>query len=85
MKNTKMQKFLISALVGLLVVVLAVSVLIALKNNKDHRAILDESIKSNLISIAITAREVLDIEEFASYNSKENIDADSEVVRCVGL
>ena len=76
MKNKKMQKLLIAALVGLLLVALAVSVFITMKNNRDHRAILDESVKSHLISIAVAARETLDIEKFDSYNSKENIDAD---------
>jgi len=73
-----MQKFLISALIGMLIVVLAVSIFITTKNNREHRAILDESVKLNLISISIAARELLDVEKFNSYDSKEVIYADIE-------
>ena len=74
--NKKMQKLLISAVISLFVIVIAVSLFITLKNNNDHRAILDESVKSNLISISIAARELLDIDQFDSYRSKEDIEAD---------
>ena len=71
-----MQRLLISTLVGLLVVVLAVSVFITQKNNREHRLILEESVKSNLISISVAARELLDTEKFDSYKSKEDVYAD---------
>jgi hypothetical protein len=71
--NRRIQKLLISAVVGLLVVVLAVSVTLTLINNRNHRNLLDESVKSNLISISIAARELIDIEKFYSYNSIEDI------------
>jgi hypothetical protein len=74
--NKKMQRFLISAVVGLLIVVLTVSVFFSVKNNLDHRAILDESVKSNLISISIAARELIDVDRFFSYGSLEDINAD---------
>ena len=74
--NRKMQRLLISALVGLLVVVLAVSVLITLINNWEHGALLSESVKSNLLSISTAAREFIDIDRFYSYNSREDIEAD---------
>ena len=48
--NRKMQKLLISAVVGLLVVVLAAGVLITMINNREQSALLSESLKSNLIS-----------------------------------
>jgi len=76
--SKKMQRLLISAVVSLLFVVLAVSVLITLINNWDHRAILDESVKSNLISISIAAREIIDVDRFYTYNSLEDIEADIE-------
>ncbi|MCL1829397.1 MAG: response regulator [Oscillospiraceae bacterium] len=74
--NKKMQRLLISTVTGLLIVVLAVSVFITLKNNGDHMRILDESVQSNLLSVSIAAREILDIEKFYTYNSTEDIIAD---------
>ena len=76
MTNNKIQKLLISALVGLLVVVLTVSVFITLKNNREHRDIIYESVKSNLISISIAAGELIDAEKFGAYNSIADMEAD---------
>ncbi|MDR2861999.1 MAG: response regulator [Syntrophobacterales bacterium] len=76
MQNRKIQKLLISAVIGLLIIVLGVSVFITLKNNRDHRVLLDASVKSNLISISVAAREILDINTFDSYNSKSDIEKD---------
>jgi signal transduction histidine kinase len=73
-----MQRILISAVVGLLVVVLAVSVFATEKNNREHMDILSNSVKSNLISISIAALELIDIEKFNSYNSLDDIEADVE-------
>jgi len=78
MSNKRIQKLLISVLVGLLVIVLTVSVAITMHNNSQHRAILDDAVKSNLLSIAIAARELIDIEAFYSYNSIEDIQVDKE-------
>jgi signal transduction histidine kinase/CheY-like chemotaxis protein len=71
--NIKIQQLLISAVVSLLFIVLAVSVFIALKSNREHRDILYDSVTSNLISISIAARELLDIDRFGSYSSIEDI------------
>ena len=76
--HNKIQRLLISAVVGLLFAVLAVSVFITVKNNIDHGAILDRSVKSNLISISIAAREFIDPEKFDSYKSADDIYADAE-------
>ena len=76
--NNKIQKLLISAVVSLLFIVLAVGVFITVRNNRAHSAILHESVKSNLISISVAAREFIDIEKFYSYNSIEDIYADAE-------
>ena len=76
--SRQLQKLLLSSVVGLLIVVLAVSVFLAVKNNRDHRAILETSIKSDLISISMTARDRIDLESFYSYNSIEDIEADIE-------
>ncbi|MDR2543827.1 MAG: response regulator [Treponema sp.] len=76
--NRKIQRHLVLALVGLLFIVLAVSVNITKANSMDHMKLLSESIKSNLISISIAARNLIDIEKFYSYNSIEDIYADIE-------
>lgn len=76
MGHKRVQRLLISAVIGLLISVLAVGVLITLRNNNEHRRILDDAVKSNLISIAIAARELIDVEAFYTYNSIEDILAD---------
>jgi len=83
MSNKRIQKILISAVTGLLVVVLTVSVIITLRNNSQHRAILDDAVKSNLLSIAIAARELIDEDAFYTYNSIEDIKADEANFRQV--
>ncbi|MCL2792590.1 MAG: response regulator [Spirochaetaceae bacterium] len=76
--NKRIQNLLVSVVVGLLFIVLAVSVFITIKNNRDHMIILNESVKSNLISISIAARELIDVERFYLYNSMESMEADGE-------
>jgi len=49
-----------------------------LKNARDLRLILEESIKAELVSTSIAARSVLDVERFDSYNSLEDIENDFE-------
>jgi len=78
MRKRKINNILIASLTGLLVVVLAVSLFITLVNNAEHRVILDDSVKSNLLSIAIAARELIDIDSFYSYNCAESINDDLE-------
>ncbi|MDR2558411.1 MAG: response regulator [Oscillospiraceae bacterium] len=71
--NKKLQRLLISVVVGLLFVVLSMSVLLTIINNRNHSAILSESVEANLLSISVAARELLDIERFHSYNSREDV------------
>jgi len=78
MVNKRMQRLLIFTVVGLLFIVLTISVSAALKNYRDHRKVLSESVKGNLISISIAARGLIDIDKFISYNSLEDIEADIE-------
>ena len=78
MSNKRIQKLLISAVIGLLVIVLTVSVAVTMRNNSQHRAILDNAVKSNLLSIAIAARELIDVEAFYSYSSIQALEADEE-------
>ena len=79
--NKKMQQFLIMAVVGLLVVVLAVSVFVTLRNSRQHMDILYESMRSNLKSISIAALELIDVERFYTYTSIEAIEADIEAYK----
>ncbi|MDR2590841.1 MAG: response regulator [Oscillospiraceae bacterium] len=74
--NKKMQRLLISLVVGLLVIVLAVSIILTVINNRDHRLILEESVESKLISISIAARNVIDIERFVTYNTEADVRGD---------
>ena len=78
MHNNKIQRLLLLSVVGLLVVVLAVTVSVSVANNREQRALLRESVKSELLSITIAAREMIDIEEFYSYNSRDDVDAGME-------
>ncbi|MCL2392409.1 MAG: response regulator [Oscillospiraceae bacterium] len=76
MRKRKINNILITSLTGLLVVILAVSLFITMMNNAEHRSILDESVKSNLLSIAIAARELIDVDSFYTYRSIESINDD---------
>ncbi|MDR2590463.1 MAG: response regulator [Oscillospiraceae bacterium] len=77
MKNN-LQKLLIALLLGLLVVVLSVTIIITMLNNNEHMDLLEEAVQSKLIAITIAALEIIDIEKFASYNSLEDVLADSD-------
>ena len=73
MKSKKIQKFLILSVVGLLVVVLAVTLFLTIKNSVELNYLLDESVKTELMSISIAARETIDVDEFKLYNSREDV------------
>lgn len=66
----------IGALVFFIVLVLSIAVALNLKNTMDLQHILEESIKSQLISISIAARSRIDVDKFSSYNSMEDVEAD---------
>jgi len=72
-KNNKIQKTLIWVIVGFLLLFIAITVILVTKNNKTLREYLDESIKSELLSISIAAAEIINEDEFISYNSKQDI------------
>ena|GEM_PF-3354854 len=73
MKSKKIQRLLILAVTGLLVVVLTVTVSVFMKNNGELRSILHDSVKSELISISIAAREIIDVERFITYRNVDDI------------
>lgn len=68
------------ALVGIMVffilLILGVAVTLTLKNTSDLQHILQESIKSQLISISVAARDRIDVDKFEQYNSLEDTKAD---------
>lgn len=47
-----------------------------IKNTRDLRGILEESVRSQLISISLAAREIIDVDAFVSYNSVADVQAD---------
>ncbi|MDL2318702.1 GGDEF domain-containing protein [Eubacteriales bacterium OttesenSCG-928-A19] len=57
-------------------VVVAIAVISSVKNTRDLQNILRESIQSKLIAISMQAREAIDVDAFASYNSTEDTMAD---------
>ena len=77
--NTKRnQGAFILAVIVFSIIIISLTVFMTLKNTSDLSAILEESIKSGLISTSIAARGLLDIEKFDSYNSIDDILADFE-------
>jgi len=60
------------------VIVIAVTVIMTQKNTRELSQILEESIKSELISTSIAARGHIDVDRFYSYNSLEDIQNDFE-------
>ncbi|MDR0307772.1 MAG: response regulator [Chitinispirillales bacterium] len=77
-KSNKTQNFLIFSIVSLFVVVLAVSVFLMMKDSRELGGFLHKSVQSELISISIAAREIIDVDRFDSYNSREDVEADRE-------
>jgi len=78
LKKNKSQSVFILVVIIFSVVIVGLTVFMTLKNTSDLSAILEESIKSELISTSIAAREHLDIDRFDSYNSLDDIYDDFE-------
>lgn len=74
----KSQTISILAIIMFSVIVIGVTAIMTMKNTSDLSGILEESIKSELISTSVAARNLLDIEAFDSYNSQEDIQNDFE-------
>ena len=60
--------------IALLCFVIAMNV----KNNQETRAILEDSVETQLISVSMAARQIIDTDAFMSYNSVEDVQADQE-------
>ena len=78
MKKIGFKNLPILLIIGFSVIILGVTVFMTLKNTGDLMDILEDSIKSQLISTSIAARGILDIDKFYSYNSLEDIKNDIE-------
>ena len=67
MKNTKQYRFIPVAVLLFFMLILAVVVGMSIKNTANLRGILTDSVKSQLISTSLAAREMLDAEAFVHY------------------
>ena len=55
------------------VLILAVVVSMTVKTDQEMGEILEDSVRSQLISVSMAARALIDVDEFASYNSAEDV------------
>ncbi len=76
LKKQKITVFLSAAI--FFVIVLGVVIFMNVKNTADLRAILMESVKSQLLSITVAAQDIIDPEAFTGYNSLEDVEQDQE-------
>lgn len=59
------------------VLLLAIVVSMNIRNVQEQQAIIEESIESQLLSISVAAREILDVDAFVGYNSQADADTDA--------
>ena len=78
MKKRDYKNISILFVIILSIIVIGITVFLTIRNNNELTAILEESIKSELISTSIAARELIDADRFDIYNSRAAIDADIE-------
>ncbi|MDR3277919.1 MAG: GGDEF domain-containing protein [Oscillospiraceae bacterium] len=76
--KSKMSRVTLWVIIAFLVVVFAAVIFMTLKNTGDMQEILEDSVRAELISISIAAREIIDPEAFDSYNSIADVEADAE-------
>ena len=74
--NTKLQSAVIIAFILFSVALVTIVVSMNMRNNRDMRQILENSIKEQLISTSIAARSLIDVDAFYTYRSLEAIEAD---------
>ncbi|GHU94030.1 hypothetical protein FACS1894208_04430 [Clostridia bacterium] len=77
-ESGKLQVTVILAVSVFFLLLLGVVTVMTLKNTSDLSDILEESVKSQLISISVAAREIIDTDKFESYNSMADAEADAE-------
>jgi len=76
MKKHTVQNLLLVFIIGFSGVILGLTVFLTMKNTEELQYIIEDSVKSQLISTSIAARELIDVGKFASYNSLEDVDDD---------
>ncbi|MDR0880922.1 MAG: hypothetical protein LBP55_00005 [Candidatus Adiutrix sp.] len=59
-------------------VVFGAVTILTVKNSSEMQTILEDSVKAQLISISLAARELIDPTKLESYNSPEDINNDAE-------
>jgi len=83
--NAKRQKNIVLGFILVCTVVLSFVVGMNIKSNNDSQNLLEESIKSQLISIAVAAKEIIDVDKFIECNtigdSRNNITYTTELAR----
>lgn len=78
MERKVTQNRVLCIVIAFMIVLLGFVIGMNIKNTRDARAILEESVRSQLISISLAAREILDVDAFAAYNSEQDVRADQE-------
>lgn len=74
----KLQKMVIIVSICFCVLVFGIVLFMEAKTIQDEHAILESSVESQLIATSIAAREYIDIDDFTSYNSLEDIESDNK-------
>jgi diguanylate cyclase (GGDEF)-like protein len=78
LERNRLHKIIVLVLSLFLVAVLALVLGMSIRNSTALRDILEESVKAQLISISVAAREIIDEDKFDSYNNRENIASDGD-------
>ena len=78
MNKNKFRGAFILSIIVFFILIIGITVIMTLKNTRDLMIILEDSIKSGLISASIASRDLIDVEKFDSYNSLEDIETDIE-------
>lgn len=75
-RMSRCSRIVILITIVVLIIVVGIVMALSVRSNEEMRSILEESVKSQLISISVAAREILDIDAFDRYNSLEDVAAD---------
>lgn len=66
------------SIIGFSILVIGITIFMTLKNTSDLIKILEENIKTGLITTSVAARGLLDVDAFDSYNSIDDVTRDRE-------
>jgi len=78
LKRNRLQCSGILLVIGFFIIIVWIVVSMTQKNSAELRSLLNSSIESQLISTALTALEVIDVDAFESYNNMADIANDHE-------